>query len=229
MALEKFEPAFYSVEENLFLAENIGKAPAVAMARGVPLHVNPKAVRPVLERVYELMQLEEHEGQEWVGLEPLRESMRTYVTAITEWESDKRKGAPYPPPMFNWDTRGRARFGGVGSDSMFVNTYFDENGGRKKLGVALTPGSVSQKYIPEWVRRKMAVTDAPSELIINEKLGHIECPVCQFIVNFNPDDPTKINIAKAQMGKHMIKATKDPDDHKAAYGAIFRSGGQQVS
>jgi hypothetical protein len=150
------------------------------------------------------------------------------VDCQREWEADKKKGAPYPPTMFDWDSRGRARLHGVGSDAGFVNTYFDENGTRKKLGINLT-GGVSQKYQPEWVRRKVAAHQTPQELIIDDKLGHVTCPVCQFVVNYNPEDPTKLNIAKAQMAKHMLKATQDPDDHRAAHGAIFRSGGVQVS
>lgn len=227
--INRFEPAFYSIEENEFLFENVGKSPAVALHGGTPKNVNPKAVRPVLERVYELMELDKHQGQEWAGLDALKQSLRIYIDSVKEWEDDKRKGAPYPPTMFDLDSRGRARFGGIGSDAGYVSTYFDANGGRRKLGVNLTTDGIAQKYIPAWARRKMELHRTPQSLVIDEALGHVSCPVCQFVVNYNPDDTTKLNVAKAQMGKHMLRATKDPDDHKAAYGAIFRSGGEQVS
>jgi hypothetical protein len=227
--ITRFEPAFYSIEECEFLFENVGKAPAVALHKGTPQYVNPKAVRPVLEKVYELEELQKHSGSAWIGLDALKEVLRVYIDSVKGWEEDKQKGAPYPPTMFEWDSRGRARFAGVGSDAHYVNTFFDENGNRRKLGIHLTNEGIAQKYIPEWARRKMEAHRTPDSLIIDEGLGHVTCPVCQFVVNYDPTDTTKLNMAKAQMGKHMLKSTKSPDDHKAAYGAIFRSGGQQVS
>jgi hypothetical protein len=224
--IERFEPAFYSIEENQFLLEHIGESPAVALSRGTPTGVNPKAVRPILEKVYELEELRTKRDQEWAGLDALRDSLTIYLAQIKQWEDDKRRGAPYPPTMYQWDSRGRARFAGVGSDAGYVSTYFDENGNRHKLGVDLVQNDLRERYMPEWARRKAAAHRTPQELIIDEKLGHITCPVCSFVVNYDPNEPAKLNIAKAQMGKHMLKDTRTPDDHKAAYGAIFRSGGE---
>lgn len=227
--MDRFEPALYSIEENIFIQEHAGEPPQVALRYGTPQCVNPKAVRPVLERIYELTESKKHNGEEWVGLESLKAAIATYVDAIKEWEEDKKKGAPYPPSMYEWDSRGRSRFGGIGSDAGFVKTYFDENGTRKPLGINLTSTEFGKKYIPEFVRRKMEGYQPPTELIVDEKLGHLTCPVCQHVENFDPEDPRKINVARGRMANHMIKSNKDVDDHRAAHAAIFRSGGSQVN
>jgi hypothetical protein len=226
--ITRFEPALYSIEENLFMAEHLGESPNVALNKGTPVNVNPKAVRPVLQRVFELIELEKHEGEAWIGVEALKSSIVTYVDSIHEWERDKRKGAPYPPTVYEWDTRGRARMHGVGSDAHMVKTYFDENGARKELGVPLS-GGIGAKYIPEWARRKAAAHRVNTDLVIDMDNGKMACPVCQYTVNFNKDDHSKLNIAKAQMAKHMKSDRKNPDDHRVAYGTIFGAGDREVN
>ena len=42
-------------------------------AKGIVPGVNPKAVMPVLNRIHELTQLEEHDGDKWCGVEAVKE------------------------------------------------------------------------------------------------------------------------------------------------------------
>jgi len=227
--IDRFEPALYSLEENMFLQEHIGESPNIALGKGTPPGVNPKAVRPVLQRVYDLNETEKHSGESWAGLEVLKGSISVYVDALKEWTEDKAKGAPYPPTTFEWDSRGRARQGGVGSDAHVVNTYFDEEGNRHALGINLIPTNVGQKYQPRWVRDKMKSYKVPDQLIHDESLGRFTCPICQHTESYDPENSRALNAARGRMANHMLKTNRLTDDHRASHAAIFRSGGKSVS
>lgn len=50
-------PAYFSEAENEFLIEKVGEGPVAAL-RHAPADVNPNAVRPLLQKVADLVELE---------------------------------------------------------------------------------------------------------------------------------------------------------------------------
>ena len=65
--MNTFDPVKYSTSENNFLLENIGTSPAVALSSNPPAGVNPRAVRPILQEVYDRLAIEETKGVAWAG------------------------------------------------------------------------------------------------------------------------------------------------------------------
>src|SRR5688572_24590220 len=90
-----FDPVKYSPEECNFLLSTLGKPPVVAL-RDLPEGVNPAAVKPILQRVYDLEQLKEHEDLDWVGVEALKVAIQIYQREDAKWASDhaRNKRAP---------------------------------------------------------------------------------------------------------------------------------------
>ena len=101
-----FDPVVYSLEENRFLAAHVGEPPIIAL-RAIEPTVNPAAVRPVLSRVYELMELEKHEpGFSWVGVDAIKTAITTFLAKMAEWSAGSARGrAPRFPSLYSIDAR----------------------------------------------------------------------------------------------------------------------------
>ena len=98
--VEEFDPATYSLEENEFFLKHLGESPLAVMQRPLPTGVNPVAVQSGLGRIYELVQLEEHQGVKWVGLEKIAASMTCYLAERAKWKDMAKRGAPALPSMY---------------------------------------------------------------------------------------------------------------------------------
>jgi hypothetical protein len=221
--VKAFEPALYSLEENQFLLDHMGEPPTVALHGGLPVNVNPKAVVPVLQQLYDLEELKRLRGVEWIGLEPIKESITNYLKAHNQWASAHRAGAPKNqfPTFYEFDSRGRGHHYGVNSDAGYVRSFFDENGNRQSLRVDLTPSPV--QWVPPQVAQKAASTpnSLPETLIEDDVNGLIQCPVCRHTENYEPGVQSKRTMARTRMSKHLVKATREPEAHRHVYSAVF--------
>lgn len=219
--MKTFEPALYSLEENQFIQAHAGEPPTVAFHGGLPVGVNPKAVRPILERLYELEELQRHKGIEWVGVEAVKEACGLYLKAYDRWQEARKRGAPFPPTFFEWDGRGRPHRFGVGSDAGYVRTVFDEEGNRRKLAVQLELGE-SGAYVPEWLKTRVQAP-IPQELTEDQEKGLLQCPICAHSINYEPGVQSKRSIARAQMAKHLTSTRKEAEAHRVLHAAVFGS------
>lgn len=201
-----FDPVKYSNEENQFILSNLGKPPVVAL-RALPALVNRAAVKPVLDRLYELSELEKHAGMTWAGVDAVSTAISTWLEQSEKWAVDKRRNRPRFPSMFSFDQKGRAHRYGPGSDSGQVRTYFGKDGQRVKFAVELVPEGIGE-YIPEWQ------ADLPKDgLTVNTELNRVEC-FCGHTERFNPESRGSFNSARARMSKHLRGATDEVDRHR---------------
>jgi hypothetical protein len=221
-----FDPVEYSLEENLFLAEHLGEPPVVALSHR-PERVNVNAVKPILDRVYELIQLEAHEQRTWVGVDVLKTAAKTYLEQHSRWTSDKRRGAPKFPSLFSYDSKGRPHRQGPGSDSGKVSTYFDKEGVRQLFRVALVPDGQGE-WVAEWATAAGG-QDTPSSdgLLNDEARTRWECQVCHHTEHYKADSRSSQNAARARMSKHLRKTAGDANidlRHREVHTNVFGQG-----
>lgn len=214
-----FDPVDFSIEENEFLLSTLGQPPIVAL-RGLPAAVNPQAVRPLLERVYELVEQEKHSGIEWTGVEPLKEKITVYLEKANRWQSDRRRGAPRFPSKFTYDAKRKGHRDGPGADGPKVKTYFGKAGQRIPFAIELVPFEAPE-WAPEWVEADQPVKGAG--LKVDNELNRIECLVCHHTESFNNESRQSYNTARARMSRHLRKATDKVEDHREVYTAEFGS------
>ena len=220
--LKEFDPVKLSLEENQYLKARLGLPPIVAL-RDRPEQVTDAAVRPVIEGVYELQELEKHgyDGQpfQWVGIEAMKKAIDVYLEQAAKWARNKgRKGAPRFPSMCSFDGRGRAFLGGPGSDSGQVRTYFDSEGTRVPFAINLVYEDV-EAWHPDWITQK-PVTRPDLKLKVDEDLHRVEC-FCGHTEQFKEGSRASYSIARGRMSKHLRRATDNPDDHRSLHLAEF--------
>lgn len=212
-----FDPVAYSLAENQFLLDHIGEPPVVAR-RAISGNINPRAVMPVIEKVYSLEQLKSHEGTEWTGIPLLKEKIAVYIKAADRWAADKarHRGAPRFPSMNSYDARRRAHPYGPGSDTGQVRTYFGDAGERIPFAVEYVPtGAID--WSPSWVQ-----ADRPARgLTVNQTLGRIECDICGHTESYKIESRASYNAARGRISKHLRSTTDDPDSHRELYTAEF--------
>lgn len=240
--MEYFDPVLYSIEELNFLIANLGKPTVVALStiRAVPLAeparrkdgriadknpvnypdgVNPAAVKPILDKVNEFIDLEKHQGAYWCGVEALKEAAQTFLTENEKWKRDARRGAPRWPSMFSYDMNGRGHLSGPGSDSGQVRTYFGADGKRKPFRVPFVPQDLAGGN-PEWANRAIEETPA-RETASGRKVGlrndtenhRIECLVCGHTEQYKTESRSSYNAARARMSRHLRSAKTEADAH----------------
>lgn len=207
--MDIFEPQKYSQAENKFLLENVGKPPVVAFNQAMPEGVNPRAVRPVLQEVYDREQLREHDGIGWAGLEAVKDCLQTFITLDAKWESDfqrSRGRIPRFPSLYTRDGKGKYHHGGAGSDSDYPRTY-EKDGRRVPLSLQLDGDS------DDW-ERLIGMKEAPKELLHDEDKHRWECPICSHTESYKEGSASSKNAARARMSTHLKKATDEVDLHR---------------
>lgn len=220
----EFDPVEYSENENAWLLEHLGEPPVVAM-RQVPDGVNPNAVRPILQRVQELQQLQQHEGIQWVGPDVLKAAIRVWQRESEKWAHDARRGAPRWPSMFSYDAKGRPHRGGPGSDSRRVKTYFDEKGNRAPFAVKLDPHVEAAWVAPTNYR------DEQNDVLFYEDAttNRFECRVpvgdgiCGHTESYKSGSRQSRAGARGRMSKHLRKATENVEQHREVHTNEFGS------
>lgn len=223
--MEVFDPVQFSQSENEFLLEHLGQ-PTVVALRDAKYPVNPRAVRPVLERVNELIDLEKHDGTKWVGVERLKESIREWFKQNAKWAFDhkRNKKAPRWPSLYSYDSKGRPHWSGPGSDSGQVRTYFGKAGERIPFAVNLIPDN----YV-EWVAPAFTEQSGVKELYVDPEANRIECRVvtndgiCGHTESYKAGSRSSYNAARARMSKHLRKATDNAEAHRELHTLEFNS------
>lgn len=220
--LQIFDPVIYSNAENHFLLQHLGVPPVVAM-RAVPKDVNPKAVQPIIERVYALEELQRHEGVRWVGVDTLKAKIQTWLEQNAKWASDSKRfrSAPRWPSMFSFDGKGRAHIGGPESDSGRVRTYFGPAGERIPFAVPLV-----DVYNDGWVPPSASAASNGADLryFVDEPGHRIECRVkaadgsiCGHVETYKADSRASYRAARARMSKHLRKPGNEIEQHREVY------------
>lgn len=212
-----FDPVQYSIQENEFLREFVGVPPTVAL-KALPRNVNIRAVKPVLDRVYELMEDEKHTGTEWCGVNALRAAIQMYLEKQDRWVSDKRKGAPRYPTMHSYDGKRRPHWQGPGSDSGQVRTWINPQGERVPFAVEFQPvGGV--EWQPEWAE----ADKLRNGIEVDEAKQRIECLICGHTESFKEGSRSSYNAARGRISKHLRNAKVKEDEHKEAHTLEFGS------
>jgi hypothetical protein len=211
-----FDPTLFSVRENEFLLDTLGKPTIVAMdgATGV----NPKAIRPILDRVNELEAFKSHNGSSWVGVDAMKETIRAYLRENAKWKRDKQRSrrAPRFPSMYSFDQKGRAHLGGIGSDSGKVRTYFDAAGNRVPFEIELIPSGVS-----DWVAPGFTEKPTSGGIKVDDAMNRIECLICGHTESFKGESRASYAAARARISKHLRSAKQNPDAHLEAHREEF--------
>ena len=239
MNSEIFDPVQFSLEENTWLLKHIGE-PWIVAGKDIrpesyvpgsrsdknpiryPDGVNPNAVKPVVDRIYELIELETRLGTKWCGVEVVKESVSTYLAQAARWKADKRRGAPRFPSLQSYDTKGRPHISGPGSDSEQVNTYFAPDGSRKPFAVEYVPSGVGE-WKAEWAEKVAEVAEQPVEgLHVNKELSRIEC-FCGHTEKFNSESRASFNAARGRISKHLRndKAPELVEQHRELHTSEF--------
>jgi hypothetical protein len=213
--INEFDPVLFSREENEWLLDNLGKPPVVA-ARDQRRGVNPKAVQPFLTRVQELEALQKHEGIGWIGVEAVKEAIRTYLREDEKWEADhqRRRNAPRFPSLSSYDARKRPHLGGPGSDAGRVRTYFNDKGERLPFAVQLFTDVAADWEAPG--------TTETSEvgLINNAEFHRWEC-FCGHTEQYKVGSRGSENAAKGRMSKHLRTTTEEVEKHRELHTLEF--------
>lgn len=213
-----FDPVSLSLAENQFLLEHLGEAPIVAFNAGLPPRVNQKAVTPVLQRVYDLEELKAHKGEEWLGIDAMKDAISTYMKFAEQWAVDaaRFKRAPRFPSLYSYDARRRPHWAATGSDAHQVRTYFNANGERVPFAVEYIPTG-QQEWNPAW-----ALADEPvSGLVNNEEQSRLECSVCGFTASYKQESRASFNAARGRMSKHLRQATDKVEEHREIHTLEF--------
>lgn len=219
--LTVFEPALYSLEELAFFKAHIEEPPVVALAGALPPGVNPTAVREVLGRLYELQQLQTHKGFRWQGYKAILDSIDLFLETYARDRELQRRGAPAHTSMYSWDAKGRPHAYGVGSDSAIMRSRINEDGSRTKFAVRLE-GDITPIGQMPWTPKEPE--PLPVDLIEDTVKGFIQCPICGFAQNYQPDSQNSRNMARARVGKHMTSIVgPSADQHRELYTHIFGS------
>lgn len=214
--LNVINPAKYSEAEGEFILAHLGEPPVVAL-RAVSGNVNPKAVEPLIRRVYELGELEKHENQSWVGIDAVKEHFEIYLTHMRKWRSDRRRGAPRFPSMFSYTAKGRPVWASSGADGGIVKTYFTPQGKRASFEIDLVPDGV-QEWHPEWASADEPTGD--TGVRANNELNRWEC-FCGHTETFKAESRASYSAARARLSKHMRTTTEDVERHREVYAMEF--------
>ena len=164
---ERFAASAYSLQENAFLLEHLGESPVVACDDvDLPRGVNVAAVRPILQRTYDLEELaRSRRAVPWLGYDRLKEVIQLFLDWMAITKEMKRRAvgmniemrrAAAIPSMHLWDDN-EPFLHGIGADSGRVLTMINEHNERLPLYVNLreTAGSGgidSLAGVAAWIR-----------------------------------------------------------------------------
>lgn len=227
--LTSFTPVEYNKAENKFLLDNLGKPTIVALNQPLHSDIVPFRVREVLDRVNELEQLRIHDGMGWEGIEALKDKIQSYLTLSEKWERDwERFGknearVPRLPTMNTFDAKNKHHYGGPGSDSGQVRTYYDKNGERQKFEVSLNPMYAREDEVWTPPTVQAPIIEAPKDILEEADKHRIECRLCNHTESYKEGSAASYRAARARMAGHMKKTTKDVDLHREYYLNVFGS------
>ena len=246
---DRFNPVQYSLAECQFLIDHLGEpyqqaaqsikaAPLLNPVRNAqgqvidknpiyyPDGVIPASVKPIIDRVYELIDLERRGVQKWVGLEAVKECLKVYIAQQDKWIKDKQRfpRAPRFPSMASYDGKNRPHKGGPGSDSGVVSTYFDREGNRIPFALDLLEAMETGGWTPDWAAKPEPEKAAPvfspniTKAITDDVENHrLECPICKHTESYKVDSSSSRNAARGRMSKHLRTDPKETSLHRELY------------
>lgn len=227
--LEVFEPAKYNEAELLFFERSLGKNPRALLLAGLPRGVNPRAVEEVLGSIYEYIQLENADPtMRWCGPAAIKEAIATYRQWTQQSALLRDRIRVAHPSMYAWTARGEGIHGAVGSDSQFVRTVIQPGGVRKSLSVVLNRAPLAAElqdavFVPDFA------TEAPEHqtLIESRDKGQLECPVCHWVTNYDPEDHRTRRNAETGMRSHLRNVRKQRSEHRALYAKLYHGSSSE--
>lgn len=217
--MDSFNPVRFSTEENRFLLENVGSAPIVALNKTIPVGVNPRAVRPVLQEVFDREQLRTVSQVEWLGVEPLKTAIQTWLTIDAKWEAEHKRTrgrVPRTPSMYVQDGKGKYHLSASGSDSNYPRTYVGDDGQRHWFEVMLD-GTLDETI------NEVASIEAPKNIFHDVANRRIECPICKHTESYKTESRSSQNAARARMSRHLKTAKDETSLHRELYTNEFGS------
>ncbi len=226
-----FDPNLYSDPElKTLLKLKLGLSPMILMDDVDLAEDGRFTVRPALQRFYDLEEMKEHRGHEWAGVDTIRESCQLMIDYREQYQAHKsRSGVGFHPSMHTFDSRNNAKFGGIGSDSGRVRTYFSKDGKRVKFAVNLTEQGGDHQWVfssatvdSSWGNLSEVAPGAPIQLIerYNGDTGILECPICGDVQTFNRDDSSTESRARHAMGTHCKTAKNEQEAHLLLFDEI---------
>ncbi len=240
---DRFDPVSFSLQECQWLIDHLGEPSYQALQSikpvqqfdssgkdknpiGYPDGVIPGRVKPIIDRVYELNDLESKGLIKWVGIGALKTALKIYIREQNKWMSDKKRfpSAPRFPSMHSYDGKNRPHRGGPGSDSGRVQTYFDREGNRLPFAIDMLDDKHAGQWTPEWAEVPGEVKAAPvipliatKKLFVDPEHNRIECQICHHTESFKGESRASYNAARGRMSKHLRTDTKEVDLHRELY------------
>lgn len=248
--LTAFNPVQLSDAANRFLLQHLGK-PAIMGVRTIkgvenpqarfrrpgerrdqdptiyPDGVVPGAVRPILDGVMELEELQRFGELKWVGVEAIRKAIEVWFREKTKWANMHRKNPSFPrwPSLYSWDAKGHPHKGGVGADSGDVRTYFDEKGKRVPFAIDLLEvEDILEPFIPptrdEQASDERFYEDGPTNRF-ECRVPDAEGNVCGHTESYKDGDRRSRSAARTRMAKHLKTAKNETEQHREVYTMEF--------
>jgi hypothetical protein len=248
--LKVFSPVYFSDAENRFLLDHLGE-PAILAVRDIkgventearyrlpgqrrdkdamvfPDGVVPASVRPVLEGVMELEELQKFKVLKWVGIAAIKKSIEIWFREKTKWKNQHKRNPNFPrwPSLYSWDAKGQPHRGGPGSDSGDVKTWFDEKGNRQPFAVNLI---VIEDEIEPFVAPTRDETAADERWFEDPVTNRFECRVkdaeghiCGHTESYKDGSRQSRSIARTRMGRHLKNAKNEAEQHREVYTMEF--------
>lgn len=234
VAPDTFEPGLLSLPELSFLLDHLGEPAHVALYKLDPEKshgIIPSRIKVVLDRIYELKELETHRQVEWAGLDAVSDSITRYLDWHSRVQEMKRRGFKRgEPSQFHWDEMGEPYKYAIGADSAeLVRTEILDDGSRKPFGVplTLTAGQMMQQDLSDvapWINRgaKKVRSDDKLDEVVNGRQGTIRCTVCGKVEEFDTADRTKRMAARGRMAKHLKNAKTEVHRHRLLLRKSFK-------
>jgi len=248
--LTHFNPVRLSDAENRFLLAHLGK-PAIMGLRDIKGEVNPQSmfrqpnkkrdkepvifpdgvipasVRPILDGVMELEELQRFSQLKWVGVSAIHKAIEVWFREKTKWANQHRRNRNFPrwPSLYSWDAKGQPHKGGPGSDSGEVKTYFDEKGNRVNFAIDLIVNDdIEAPFVAP--TRDEAFADErwyedPTTNRFECRVKGVEGHICGHTESYQDGSRKSRQMARTRMGRHLKMAKNETEQHREVYTMEF--------
>lgn len=245
-----FTPVRLSDAENRFLLAHLGK-PAIMGVRHIKGEVNPEArfrqpnqkrdkdpiiypdgvipasVRPILDGVMELEELQRFGELKWVGVDAIRTAIEIWFREKTKWANMHKRNKTFPrwPSLYSWDAKGNHHLGGPGSDSGEVKTYFDEKGNRQPFAIDLLVFTdIDEPFLPP-TRDEQNGDDRfyedPTTNRFECRVKDSEGNICGHTESYKTGSRQSRQLARTRMGRHLKNSKNETEQHREVYTMEF--------
>lgn len=244
--LTQFNPVRLSDAENKFLLDHLGK-PAVMGLRTINPKINPASawrqpnqrrdkepvifpdgvipasVRPILDGVMELEQLQQFGQLKWVGSSAIKKAIEVWFREKTKWANMHKRNKNFPrwPSLYSWDAKGNPHRGGPGSDSGEVKTYFDEKGNRVPFAIDLIVyADIEEPFVAPGRDEQFSDDRWFEDAVTNRFECRVKGPdgnICGHTESYEAGSRKKRQLARTRMLRHLKNAKNEIDQHREVY------------